>query len=166
VVEFPGDVGSLDGVGLAAALGAAGAYAFYILAAERGVRRRDALSLSFHGFAFATLFWLVVQPPWLFPGSALDDTVSLRGNLAATSLPLSLLLLFVIVAGTVVTFGLIAASLRHISATRVGIVATLEPVAGALVAYVWLDQRLTATQLAGGAVVLAGIMLAQTARDR
>jgi drug/metabolite transporter (DMT)-like permease len=39
-----------------------------------------------------------------------------------------------------------------------------EPVAGALVAYAWLGESLTAVQLTGGAIVLAGILLAQTAR--
>jgi drug/metabolite transporter (DMT)-like permease len=39
-----------------------------------------------------------------------------------------------------------------------------EPVAGALVAYAWLGESLSAAQLTGGAVVLGGILLAQTAR--
>ena len=38
-------------------------------------------------------------------------------------------MLYVVVAGTMVTFLLVAAALRHVSATRVGIVAMLEPVA-------------------------------------
>jgi drug/metabolite transporter (DMT)-like permease len=49
-------------------------------------------------------------------------------------------------------------------ATRVAIVAMLEPVAASVVAYAWLDQTLGVQQLVGGAVVLAGILLAQTAR--
>src|SRR5437016_1505788 len=55
-------------------------------------------------------------------------------------------------------------ALRHISATRVGVTAMFEPVAGALVAYAWLGESLSAVQLTGGAIVLAGILLAQTAR--
>jgi drug/metabolite transporter (DMT)-like permease len=39
-----------------------------------------------------------------------------------------------------------------------------EPVAGAIVAYAWLGESLTAVQLTGGAIVLTGILLAQTAR--
>jgi drug/metabolite transporter (DMT)-like permease len=39
-----------------------------------------------------------------------------------------------------------------------------EPVAGALVAYAWLGERLSSVQLVGGAIVLARILLAQTAR--
>jgi drug/metabolite transporter (DMT)-like permease len=155
---------SLDGIGVAASLGAAAAYAVYVLTAERGVRTRDPVSLSCYGFLFAALFWLVVEPPWRFPVDRVDDQVSLLGNLARFEAPVGLLMLVVVVFGTTVTFGLIVASLRHVSATRVGIVAMLEPVAAALVAYVWLGEALGTTQLVGGAIVLIGIVLAQTAR--
>jgi drug/metabolite transporter (DMT)-like permease len=40
----------------------------------------------------------------------------------------------------------------------------LEPVAGALVAWAWLDESLDGLQLTGAGVVLAAIALAQTAR--
>jgi drug/metabolite transporter (DMT)-like permease len=69
-----------------------------------------------------------------------------------------------IVVGTIIPFLLLVGALRHISATRAGVTAMFEPVAGALVAYAWLGESLTATQLVGGAIVLAGILLAQTAR--
>lgn len=164
IVELWSDADALDGLGVAVALAAALAYALYILLADRGVRTRDPVSLSCYGFLFAALFWLVVQPLWRFPGGRLDENVSLLGNLDDRALPLWSLMLFVVVGGTVVTFGLIVSALRHISATRVGIVAMLEPVVAAAVAYVWLDETLGASQLVGGAVVLAAIALAQTAR--
>ena len=69
-----------------------------------------------------------------------------------------------IVLGTVVPFGLVVAALRHVSATRAGVAAMLEPVVATAVAYAWLQESLSPVQLAGGAVVLAGIVLAQTAR--
>ena len=40
----------------------------------------------------------------------------------------------------------------------------LEPVAGALVAWIWLAEALGGVQLVGAGVVLAAIVLAQTAR--
>jgi drug/metabolite transporter (DMT)-like permease len=40
----------------------------------------------------------------------------------------------------------------------------LEPVVATVVAFAWLDESLAAAQLVGGAVVLVGILLAQTAR--
>jgi drug/metabolite transporter (DMT)-like permease len=156
---------SLDGIGVVFAFGAAASFAFYILMAERGVGRRDPVSLVCLGLAFSSLFWAVVQPWWSFPAEILDEDVSLLGNLSEYSLPVWLLTLWVIVLGTIVPFGLLVGSLRHLSATRVGIAAMFEPVAATIVAYLWLDEALSGLQALGGALVLAGILLAQTARE-
>ena len=110
------------------------------------------------------LFWAAVQPIWRFPTGRLDDRVSLLGHLERFSLPVWLLLLYVVVAGTMVTFLLVVAALRHISATRVGIVAMLEPVAASAVAFLWLGESFGGAQLVGGAIVLTAILLAQTSR--
>jgi len=155
---------ALDGLGVAAALGGAGAYALYVLMADRAVQRRDPLSVACFGFLFAALFWVVVQPLWQFPFDRLGDDASLLGNLEEISVPAWVLVGFVIVGGTMVSFGLIVTALRHVPATRVAIVAMLEPVAASVVAWAWLGETLGAEQLAGGAVVLAAIALAQTAR--
>ncbi len=155
---------ALDSVGIAASLAACIAYAVYILMAERGVTRRDPISLTAYGFAFAALFWLAVQPLWKFPFATMDDSVSLLGNLDHRTAPLWLLVAFVVLVGTMATFALVVSALRHLSATRVGIVAMLEPVAAAAVAWAWLGEMLGTAQLIGGAIVLAGIALAQTAR--
>ena len=155
---------SLDGLGVAAALAAAVAYAVYVLMAERAVGRRDPASLICYGFLFAALFWAAVQPFWRFPAGRFDDDVSLLGHLSGWSLPVWALMLFVVVVGTMITFLLVTAALRHISATKVGIVAMLEPVAATVVAFLWLGESFGATQLVGGAIVLAAILLAQTAR--
>jgi drug/metabolite transporter (DMT)-like permease len=155
---------AFSAVGITAALGAAFALAAYILMAERERRHRDPASLSFYGFLFAGLFWAIVQPLWEFPWSVLDDTVSLQGNLSEHSAPVWVLVTFVVVVGTMITFSLLTGALRHIPATRASIVATLEPVVATVVAWLWLGESFGAAQLAGGAVVLAGILLAQTAR--
>ena len=155
---------TLDGIGVMAALAAAVAYAIYVLMAEHAVKWRDPASLTAYGFLFAGLFWALVQPLWRFPTERLDDSVSLLGHLEHYSLPVWLLLLYVVFAGTMITFLLVVAALRHISATRVGIVAMLEPVAASAVAFLWLGESFGAAQLVGGAIVLTAILLAQTAR--
>jgi len=163
VVEFWSGI-SLDGLGVIAALSAAVAYAVYVLMAEHAVRWRDPASLTAYGFLFAALFWAVVHPFWLFPAGRLDDSVSLLGHLEQYALSVWLLMLYVVVAGTMITFLLVAAALRHISATRVGIIAMLEPVAASAVAFLWLGESFGTAQLIGGAVVLSAIVIAQTSR--
>jgi drug/metabolite transporter (DMT)-like permease len=90
--------------------------------------------------------------------------VSLLGRLSDYHLPVWLLLLYVVVLGAIVPFFLIVGSMRHITATRTGILAMVEPVVASLVAWAWLGETLNGTTLVGGAIVLCGIVLAQTAR--
>jgi drug/metabolite transporter (DMT)-like permease len=158
VLEIWGDA-DLDGIGVGASLIAATSYALYILVAEREVERRDPISLTTYGFLFASLFWAVVQPWWTFPLEVFDDAAA-----NAWDLPVWSLMTWMVVLGTIVPFGLLVASLRFVSATRVGITAMLEPVAATVVAWLWLGEALGAAQLGGGVLVLAGIVLAQTAR--
>jgi drug/metabolite transporter (DMT)-like permease len=71
---------------------------------------------------------------------------------------------WVVVPGTIVPFILLVSALRHLPATRVGIIAMLEPVVATVVGWAWLGESLAAVQLTGAVVVLAAIVLAQTAR--
>ena len=155
---------SLDGLGVTFALVAAVVFAVYLLLAEHEVGKREPIPLLAWGFFFATVFWTVTQPWWSFPGSTVARTVPLQGHLSSVHLPVWALVLWVVVLGSALPFALIVGAMRHISATRVGIAAMLEPVVATLTAWIWLRESLGAAQLAGGAVVLAGIALAQTAR--
>lgn len=155
---------SLDGLGVVFALLAACSFAGYLLLAEHAVGRRDPLSLLFYGFFFASLFWALAQPWWSFPYERVAASVSLLGNLADISLPAWALIAWVIVPGTIAPFLLIVGALQHLPATRVAIAGMLEPVIATVVAFAWLDETLAVEQIVGGAVVLAAIALAQTAR--
>ncbi|HEX7524701.1 MAG TPA: EamA family transporter [Gaiellaceae bacterium] len=155
---------ALDGLGVVFALISAVIFAAYLLLAEYEVGLRDPVSLMAWGFFFATVFWTVVQPWWSFPVGRVAKTVSLQGRLMDWHLPVWALVLWVVVLGSIVPFVLIVAALRHVSATRVGIAAMLEPVVATIVAWAWLRETLTPVQLAGAGVVLAAILLAQTAR--
>jgi drug/metabolite transporter (DMT)-like permease len=154
----------LDGLGVLFSLCSAVTFAGYMLLAERAVGRRDPISLLCYGFLFATLFWAIAQPWWSFPFDLPGQSVSLLGRLSDVHLPIWLLLAWMILLGTIIPFFLIVGSMRHISATRAGILAMVEPVVASIVAYAWLGETLNGTTLIGGAVVLCGIVLAQTAR--
>jgi drug/metabolite transporter (DMT)-like permease len=155
---------ALDGLGVVYALVSAVIFAAYLLMAEGEVARRDPISLTAWGFFFATVFWTVVQPWWSFPAGRVGATVSLHGRLAGWHLPVWALVAWIVVLGSIVPFVLIVTGLRHVSATRVGIAAMLEPVVATVVAWAWLRESLSPAQLVGAAVVLAAIGLAQTAR--
>jgi drug/metabolite transporter (DMT)-like permease len=155
---------TLDGLGILFAFLGALAFAANLLLAEREVAARDTSSLMAWGFFFSTLFWSIAQPWWSFPGRIVARTVTLQGSLGGVHAPVWTLVLWIVVLGTIVPFSLIVGALRHVSATRVGVTAMLEPVVATVVAWVWLREALSPAQVCGVVVVLAGISLAQTAR--
>ena len=159
------DVG-LDPVGVAAGFGAAGCLATFYLLGKYTLEGRDSLSVSFWMFTFAALFWAVVQPWWAFDASVLGERTSLLGALDGVSVPVWLALGWVVVLGTLAPYALEVAALRHLSPTTTGIVGMIEPVLAAGVAWAWLHEVLTVTQLVGGALVLAGVTLVQAVRTR
>jgi drug/metabolite transporter (DMT)-like permease len=133
---------ALDGRGVAACFAAAVSYTLYILVAEHAVATRDPISLSCYGFLFASLFWAAVQPWWTFPGSVVARTTPLLGHLSGLHAPVWSLVVWMVVLGTIVPFALVVTALRHVSATRAGIAAMLEPPAAAVVAFLWLGESL------------------------
>jgi len=152
----------LDTVGVVAGLLAAGALATYYLAGEHQTARRDALSLTCLSLGVAALLWAVVQPWWGFPFDALGASVPLE--LGSADAPVWVLSLWMVVLGTILPFVLSLGALHHLPATRVATVSMIEVLLAALVAWAWLGETLSAAQLVGGAVVLVGVVLAQTSR--
>lgn len=154
---------TLDVVGLTAAFGAMLALATYYIAGERAVVERDTVSLALWAFVVASVFWSVVHPWWDLPWHTLSSSVSLGGRLSSVHVPVAALVTWVVALGTVAPFLLVIGALRYLSATRAGIVGTVEPVLAGVIAWLWLEQQLTAVQIVGAVVVVAGIALAQVA---
>jgi drug/metabolite transporter (DMT)-like permease len=156
--------GRLSAAGIVFALGAAFTYALYILLAERALGKRDAVSLLAWGFGLGSIFWAIVAPWWSFPADRVGADVSLLGHLDHLHMPVWSLMSWMVVAGTIVPFFLLVSALRHLPATRVAIIAMLEPVVATALAWVWLGEALGTVQVVGAGIVLASIVLAQTAR--
>jgi drug/metabolite transporter (DMT)-like permease len=142
--------GALDGLGLLAAAGAAITFAVYMVAAERAGRRYPAMTTLAWAFTFAALFWLVVRPPWTFPVDRLGDARAIA--LAAG----------VVLVGTLVPFVLMLTAVRHVPASRAGVVATLEPVLAALIAWPVHGEALAGPQILGGLLVVVAVVWVQT----
>jgi drug/metabolite transporter (DMT)-like permease len=142
------DPGALDGLGVLYAAGAAVTFAIYMVASERGGQRYEPVTTLLWAFAFASLFWAIVQPWWTYPFKDVDVLLGLG----------------VIVIGTLLPFICVVAALRHLPAPRAAVAATLEPVLAAVFAW-WLhDEHLALVQLAGGAVVLGAVLWVQSHR--
>jgi drug/metabolite transporter (DMT)-like permease len=152
VVDAPAGATGLDAVGVLAAIAGAVTLVIYLVSSERAGQRYDAFTTLVWGFGFATLFWLVVAPAWTFPFELLGSARNLG------------LALGVAVIGTLIPFLLLVTALRHLPASRVAVVAMLEPVLASVIAWGVHGQALTATQISGGVVVLAAIAWVQTHR--
>ena len=155
---------ALDGLGVLAALGAALALALYFILGERMVGPRDPVSLTCLAFGAGTVFWAVLVPWWNFPVHLLGSQISLLSNGSDSYAPMWVPAIYLVIGGTLLPFTLSIGALRHLRAAQVGVVGMVEPVVAALVAYLWLGEELGWVQLVGGAVVLTGVVLAETAR--
>jgi drug/metabolite transporter (DMT)-like permease len=155
---------TLDTLGVVAAVGAAIALAVYLLAGERAVEMRAPITVLCFALLFASVLWAIVQPWWTYPLGELGRETSLQGTLDEHSAPVWAFVLWTVVLGTIIPFALAIGALRHLAATQLGIALTFEPVAASVVAWAWLGESFATAQLIGGAVVLAGILLAETAR--
>lgn len=164
LVAQVGDGVRLDVLGLVAAGAAALSLAVYYLLADRLVRRRDPLSTQAWSMVFAAVFWVALQPLWTFDAGVLAQGVDLPGALDGSRVPLWLLLAYIVLLGTVVPYVLILAGVVRLGAARTGIIGMLEPVLASAAAWLVLSEAMTWVQLLGGAVVLAGVALAETAR--
>ncbi len=156
----------LDAIGVVAAAAAAFAYAFYFLAGERGVAKRPAMAVAFWASLFSSAFWALFSGWWRMDLAALARPSSLTGALDGVVLPAWVPLLWVITLGAFAPFVLSFAALRHLSATAVGILASSEVLFAFVVAWAWLGEAMAAVEIAGAALMLAGIVIAQTARER
>jgi drug/metabolite transporter (DMT)-like permease len=157
---------TLDALGVAAALGAMLALVVYFLSADaqvRGPHARDPVSLTMWGMGAAALFWAVLQSWWTFPWASLGGTALVEGT-GSAAWPMPLLVGYVVVLGTVVPFSLVVLSMQHLRASQASVVGMTEPIMATAMAWVLLGEVLTPAQLAGAAIVLGGILLAELNR--
>ena len=153
-----------DGLGVLAGLAAALCFACYFLIGEAGVGELDPLRVIIWSFGIATVALNVVTPITGFDTSRLDDQVSLLGALDSHEVPLWLVLAWVIVLGTLVPFFADLVALSFVAATTVTVIAMLEPIGVSALGWVWFGETLGPVAVVGCIAVVAGILIAQSAR--
>lgn len=154
----------LNPVGVVLGFVAASSLTVYFLVGERQVSATSPLVVAFWTSTFAAAFWLLFSGWWLVEPGIFSEPVSMTGNLAGLVVPLWVPLAWNIVLGTFAPFMLSFLALKYLNATAAGVVAASEVIFAFVVAWLWLGEGLGTVQVVGAAVVLAGIILAQTAR--
>ncbi|MDQ6858237.1 MAG: EamA family transporter [Chloroflexota bacterium] len=125
--------------------------AAYFLLTERLVTRYSSWALLCAGFGTAALAWSIARPPWTLPWSTLAGEIGWY-------------VVGVVFIATVIPYLFSVGAVRLIPAARVGLASTAEPVIAAIAAWLLLGQSLEGLQVVGGAIVVVGILVAQSVR--
>jgi drug/metabolite transporter (DMT)-like permease len=156
---------SFDLIGTFGALGAALALAVYFLMSQSQGAKRSAQAMVVWGMGIAGLFWSLILPIWNFPTEIFTTEINLQGRFSDYSAPGWLLIAYIIIFGTMVPYLFVVGGIRRLSASTSSVIGMLEPVLAGVFAWVWLSQSWSAIQLAGGAIVLIGIYIADRAKN-
>ncbi len=133
-------------LGIALGLLAGGAFAAYSLFGKASSRRGiNAWTAMFYSFSFGTLFLLLLQRP--------ATIFWLGANATGWGI-----LVLLAVGPTLGGYGLYTLSLTYLPASVASLIATLEPPLTAGLAFLLLGERLTGLQLAGGGLILLGVL--------
>ena len=143
--------GGLDitAAGILFALGSAVTFSVYLITADQTVRRTAPLVSAMWVSGSAAI------------GLGLYSSLSGAGELPRGTALGSIVAMGLLTAGA---FTLLFLGLRRIGAVRTAIIASLEPVAASLLAFVFLGETLRAGVLAGGLLILGGAIAASMAR--
>ncbi|WP_326953648.1 EamA family transporter [Amycolatopsis sp. NBC_01286] len=152
----------LDLLGVAAGLGAAICSAGYFLLGEHGASRHDPFGLTAAGLAIGAVVVMAVSPPWTLPAGLLAAPADLGG----LRVPVWLALVALAVVGTVLPYLAGLQSLRALPSAVASVLALVEPLVAAALAWLLLGQALGPAQLAGAVILLAGAVVVQVAGPR
>lgn len=131
---------------------AAVSFASYTLLGERGMHRYRPWTVIFYAFLFAALSLNLIHKPFNYLYVSYN-----AGQWWC--------LLYIVIIGTILPFGLYFIGVNHIRSTRTMITATLEPISAAFMAFFLLGEVLEPLQIAGGLFVVAAIVLLQLQKE-
>ncbi|WP_164418637.1 EamA family transporter [Streptomyces salinarius] len=161
VVEVWSGLG-FDALGLLLALGAACCQVGYFVLSDQGSdagdEAPDPLGVIAYGLLVGAAVLTVVARPWSMDWSVLAGAASMDG----TSVAAALLLAWIVLIATVLAYVTGIVAVRRLSPQVAGVVACLEAVIATVLAWVLLGEHLSAPQIVGGVVVLAGALIAQS----
>ena len=157
---------TLDTIGLIAAFLDAIALSIYFLMGEKLTKTRDIQSLTFFGFAFATLTWLIILPIWNFPFEVFGERINMQGIFDGFDTYGWVLIAWIIIFGTIVPYLLVITGIKTLSASTSSVIGMVEPVLVGILAWWWLREAWLPLQIFGGVLVMVGIYIGDRARLR
>ncbi|MGW2182770.1 EamA family transporter [Streptomyces sp. NPDC001732] len=160
---------SFDVVGLLLALGAACCQVGYFVLSDQGsgdgadgVEPPHPVGVIAYGLLIGALVLTLVARPWGMDWAVLGGSADMND----AEVPAWLLLVWIVLLATVIAYVTGVISVRLLSPAVAGVVACLEAVIATVLAWVMLGEHLSAPQLIGGATVLVGAFIAQSATPK
>jgi drug/metabolite transporter (DMT)-like permease len=143
---------SLNIEGVIAGVLSAVFFSFYSLLGERAMGRYNPWTVLFYALMFAAVLFNISMP--------IKNIMVWKADFRWC-----LSVVYVIVCGTVLPFGLYYMGIEHLRSTRAAIVATLEPISAGFLSFIFLGEFLTPWQIFGGLLVIAAIVIIQSRRE-
>ncbi len=150
IVVAAGSGLAIEGAGVVLALTTAATYSAYLTGVDLLIERTNALTSAMWVSAGASLGLFVfanVVGHWELPEGAAEWGPLVGMGLASSG-----------------AFFFLMEALRRIGAVRTAIVSAMEPLAAAVLGFVFLDESVTVGVAAGGLLILVGAVLASLAR--
>jgi DME family drug/metabolite transporter len=138
----------LDAMGVTAALLAAFSFAFYNIGGHSLLARYDRWTVLLYTTLGASLFWIVVNPPWKIAAAHYSGGQWL------------FLVLFSLLS-VLAPFSFYFAGLQHLEPTRAIVVSCLEPVFSIVIAAIVLEEVMRPLQAVGILLVMVAIIVVQ-----
>lgn len=123
-------------------------FAFMTIFTRYVLRSHNVWTMTFYSIGFASLFWLLVNPPWNIPG-----------QIPSTEVILPLLALAVV--SLLIPHSLFFAGLRGVRPSRAIVTSTIEPVVAIGSAALVLGEYLQPLQIVGAIVVIGAVVVVQ-----
>lgn len=143
---------ALNWQGIVAGLLSAIFFSFYTILGEKIMRRYNPWTVLFYAFAFSALYFnMLLSPTNLFFSHMQFLWV--------------ITVLYVVVVGTAIPFGLFFMGIEYLRSTRASVVASFEPISAGVFSFVFLGEALTLWQIFGGLLVIGSIIIIQLNKE-
>ncbi len=142
----------ISGIGLLSGVGSMLCFAFLSVYSRHLLQRANMWSMTAYSFIFASMFWLVINPPAMIivesPSGAVWGELFVLGIISV-----------------LIPHSLFFAGMRYVVASRAVITSTLEPVVAMATAAMFLGELLRPVQVIGAVLVVGAIVLLQRTRE-
>ncbi|MEW6511568.1 MAG: EamA family transporter [Bacteroidota bacterium] len=144
--------GGVSPAGLVSGILSAFTFGFMTVYTRHMLARYSVWTVTCYALIAASLFWLVVNPPWNIPSHSPGPS-------------LWMILAGFAVVSVLIPHTLFFGGLRHVVASRAIIVSTLEPVIAIVSAALFVGELLQAPQIGGAVLVIGAIVLLNIRRE-